>query len=63
MKPPAKLTVEMNSLFPRYACYVTDGVGTENGGFLRRFRTHSAMFAWLASHGYAFQSATANREG
>ena len=53
MKLPEALTVELNSPYPRWVCYVTDKRGTANGGFWRGFRTRAAMFAWLARHGYA----------
>jgi len=51
-KRPARLTVELNCIFPAWRCYVTDNKGTANGGFLKRFKCHTDMFAWLARNGY-----------
>ena len=51
-KLPTALTVELNCIFPRWRCYVTDHKGTANGGFLKYFSTHADMYAWLARHGY-----------
>jgi hypothetical protein len=50
---PERLHVELNSIYPRWTCYVRDEKGTANGGFFRGFRTHADMFAWLTKHGYA----------
>ena len=54
---PNALHVEMNSVYPRWPCYVHDGIGTANGGFWKGFRTHSAMWAWLTKHGYTLPGA------
>lgn len=52
MRRPPTLRVELNSPHPRYACYVTDDVGTANGGFFKGFKSFDAMDAWLAKNGY-----------
>ena len=51
-KLPAALTIDLNCIFPRWRCSVSDGKCTLNGGFLKRFRTHAEMWAWLTKHGY-----------
>lgn len=51
-KLPGRLTVELNCIYPRWSCYVTDDIGTANGGFWRGFKSHKAMFTWLAKVGY-----------
>jgi hypothetical protein len=53
MKRPPHLQVSLNCVFPRWSCYVTDGVGTAHGGFWKGFKTPAEMFAWLTGHGYA----------
>lgn len=50
---PDSLTVELNCLYPRYVCSVSDDKGTANGGFWKGFATYEAMWAWLKRHGYA----------
>lgn len=51
-KCPAKLTAELNCLYPRWICYVTDNIGTANGGFWKGFRSHADMNAWLIKNRY-----------
>ncbi len=51
-KLPASLTIELNCQYPRWTCYVTDNIGTANGGFWKGFAKHADMWVWLTKHGY-----------
>ena len=56
-KMPEALTVDLNLPYPRWICSVSDGIGTANGGFLKRFKTHAELYAWMDRHGYTWNTA------
>ena len=55
-KLPEELRVELNSLYPRWPCYVHDSRGTANGGFFRGFKSHAELYGWIEKHGYQWFS-------
>ncbi len=51
-KPPAAITVTLNSAYPRWVCYVS---APEPQRFFRGFTSPEAMAEWLARNGYAHE--------